>query len=274
MKADDSSTSHSDPQELATVEQLLAHLETLEQQLQQVRDGLTHSHRLATLGTIASIIAHEYNNILTPIISYSQMALAQAEDQDLMRKAVEKSLAGALRAAHISSSLLGFAREADQRHVAALPKVVEEAIACLARDPKRDGIELLLDLPEVKAAISPLHLVQVLVNLLLNAKQAMRRNGGSIFIRGYLQGSLVHLTVSDTGPGIPQEIADRLFEPFVTHRPKDSATGETKGTGLGLSICRDLIRQAGGTIGFESVPGKGTTFHITLPKAEEIFIDP
>ena len=260
------------PEQVESVEQLLAQFSQLEAQLASVREGLTHSHRLATLGTIASIIAHEYNNILTPMISYAQLALAKPQDHALMRKAVEKSLAGAERAAHISASLLGFAREADEQHAASLAKTLEASVACLAREPKRDGIELTIDVPEVQLAISPLSLQQVLVNLLLNARQAMKRGGGKITVTARVQAELVHIDVADTGPGIPAQIRDRLFEPFVTCRHgADDSGGEPKGTGLGLSICRDLIRGAGGDIAVSSTPGHGATFHITLPKADDIF---
>ncbi len=261
------------PDQLAKVEQLLVHLEQLEAQLQQVRDGLTHSHRLATLGTIASIIAHEYNNILTPILSYGQLALGRPqEDPTMLKTAVEKAVSGAARAAHISSSLLGFAREADQEHVADLPSVIRDTFGCLGRDPQKDGIEVVVDVPEVKVAMSPLNLQQVLLNLVLNAKQAMQRSGGSLKILGRVEGTLVHIDVADTGPGIPEQILDRLFEPFVTHRrhqPDDPP--ERKGTGLGLCICRDLVRNAGGKISVDSVPGEGATFHLTVPVADDIF---
>jgi signal transduction histidine kinase len=259
------------PDQLATVEQLLGHFEELESQLRQVREGLTHSHRLATLGTIAGIIAHEYNNILTPIVSYAQLALASPDDHDLMRKAVEKALAGAERAAHISSSLLGFAREADQQHAADLRTVVNEAIACMGREPRKDGIELSLDLPDVRVAISPLNLQQVLLNLLLNARKAMRRRGGRLSITARLTGSLVRIDVADTGPGIPEELLGRLFEPFVTQNADPGDVGQPRGTGLGLCICRDLVRNAGGSISVTSVTGRGATFHITLPRADDLF---
>lgn len=261
------------PDQLATVEQLLSHFEQLEAQLQQVREGLTHSHRLATLGTIAAIIAHEYNNLLTPIVSYAQLSLAKPDDHDLMRKAVEKALSGAERAAKISSSLLGFAREADQRHAAPLRATVDEAVTCLARDPRKDNIELQVDVPDLLVAISPLALEQVLVNLLLNARQALRATGGGrIAITGRVAGDLVKLEVADNGPGIPPEIRARLFEPFVTRRHEpDPQTGDRKGTGLGLCICRDLLRQAGGTISVDSAPGKGARFDLTIPRADDLF---
>jgi signal transduction histidine kinase len=260
------------PDQLVRVEALLEHFEQLEEQFRQVRDGLTHSHRLATLGMIASIIAHEYNNILTPIMSYAQLALARPDDAALMKKAVEKALAGSERAAKISSSLLGFAREADEKHAARLKPVVDEAIACLARDPRKDGIQLTVDVPEVQVAMSPLNLQQVLLNLFLNARQAMRKGGGKLDVTARIEGSLVHIDVKDTGPGIPEVVKERLFEPFVTHRP-NTEPGERKGTGLGLCICRDLIRNAGGAIEVESEPGRGTRFHITLPKADDLFND-
>ncbi|MCC7191432.1 MAG: HAMP domain-containing histidine kinase [Phycisphaeraceae bacterium] len=258
------------PDDLARVEQLLKHFEQLEVQFQQVREGLTHSHRLATLGTIASIIAHEYNNILTPIISYAQLSLAKPDDSLLMKKAVEKALAGAERAAHISASLLGFAREADQKHAARVRQVIDEAIGCLARDPKKDGIALVVDSPDVQVAMSPLNLQQVLLNLFLNAKQAMRRTGGRLTVTACVEANLVRIVVADTGPGIPESIMKRLFEPFVTHRPH-ADPAERKGTGLGLCICRDLVRNAGGSITVTSKPGEGARFELTIPKADDLF---
>ena len=270
------------PDELASVESLLEHFEHLEAQLPHVRDSLQHSHRLATLGTIASIIAHEYNNILTPMISYAQLALAKPDDHELLLKAVEKALAGAERAAHISSSLLGFAREADERHAARLPETIDEAINCLGRDPRKDGIDLVINVPDVQVAISPLNLEQVVVNLVFNARKAMHRTGGTIRITGKATGAMVYLEVSDTGPGIPPAVLDRIFEPFVT-APADGGDADAeddtssrsprarKGTGLGLCICRDLIRSAGGSIHVESRPGEGATFRITLPVAEDLF---
>ena len=260
-----------DPQELAHVEELLAHFEQLEAQFQQVRDGLTHSHRLATLGTIASIVAHEYNNILTPVISYAQLALADPDDPALMRKAVEKALSGAERAARISSSLLGFAREGDEQQVALLPKTIAEAVSCLGRDPAKDGITLKVAVPEVTVAIPPLNLQQVMLNLILNARKAMK-GGGQLRITGRQDGRLVNVDVADTGPGIPEEILDRLFDPFVTQELHPSDDGvDARGTGLGLCICRELIRNAGGRISVTTTPGRGATFHLVLPRADEPF---
>src|SRR5690606_28669461 len=139
-------------EQLAHVEHLLDHLEQLETQFHILRDGLTHSHRLATIGTIASMVAHEYNNILTPIITYAQLALANPDDHDLLIRAVQKALSGAERAAAISSSMLGFAREGDASNTAELRQAIDDAIACLGRDPARDGIQLTVHVPRVTVA--------------------------------------------------------------------------------------------------------------------------
>ncbi len=255
------------PEDLANLESLLSHFETIERQFQAVRAGLTHSHRLATLGTLASIVAHEYNNILTPIISYSEMALQRPDDHALLLKAVEKSLSGAQRAAKISSSLLGFAHTGEDEKSAPLRHTIDEAVACLARDPKKDGIELVIDVPDVQLAIAPLNLQQVLLNLFLNARKAMRRTGGTLSVRARRVSANVHIEVEDTGPGIPVAIRERLFEPFVTQPIDGSPQADQRGTGLGLCICRDLMIAAGGSIDVESPPGKGAKFLLCLPIA-------
>ncbi|MFW6060391.1 MAG: sensor histidine kinase [Phycisphaeraceae bacterium] len=275
--------------DLAEVERLLEQFAELETELQHIRAELTHSHRLATLGTLTSTIAHEYNNILTPVVSYAQLALANPDDPDLMRKAVEKALAGAQRAAQISSSLLGFARDEADAGPAELRAVVDEALACLARPPEKDGIRLHLDVPAVQVNMSALNLQQVLMNLILNARKAMHRTGGELRIHGRVDGDHVKLDVADTGPGIPPAMLHRLFEPFATQPhemaagntdhdaaapsntllPEGAAAGPEKSTGLGLCICRDLLRQARGEIDVTSTPGHGATFHLTIPLVDE-----
>ncbi len=257
--------------DLEQVADLLDHLEQVEAQLEQVRQGLTQSHRLTTLGTLTAVVAHEYNNILTPIISYAQLAQANPEDIELQHKAVARALDAAQRAADISASVLGFASANANESAAHLPTVVDQSLKCLARAPDKDGITLEIDTPDLTLAISPVALQQVLVNLILNARKAMRRRGGVLSIRAQPQGDAVRITVSDTGPGIPPAIRSRLFEPFVTS-PTDAEASEDSaaakpGTGLGLCICRDLLTAARGHITVDSPPGRGAAFQITLPLA-------
>ncbi len=258
-----------DPLKLDHAQEVLGYFEQIEGQFAQVREGLTHLQRLATLGTLSAMVAHEFNNILTPVISYTQMALANPDDRDLSRKALEKALSGAERAAHISTSLMGFSREEDTRSRAHLKQAVNSALSCLARDPGRDGVELRLDLADVEVAMSPINLEQVLLNLILNAQKAMAPKGGVLTIHGWAEADKAHIDLSDTGGGVPSEIADRLFEPFVTHDSTPDAGG-ARGSGLGLSVCRDLIVNAGGEVGFDSEPGEGTTFHLVIPLAKPL----
>ena len=274
--------SRSEPAPAATSDPqaLLDHLASVQAQLDEARSALLHSHRLATLGTLASAIAHEYNNILTPVISYAQLALNRPDDSKLLLKAVERALAGAERAAAISSSILGFARESGDAGQADLRQTVDASLQCLARDPAKDGIEVQIDLPDVRINMSELALQQVLVNLVLNARKAMRRRGGRLTISATSDEHTVRLTVRDTGPGIPAGVMDRLFEPFVTQAADGEAGAAhgdptrhgdpTGGTGLGLCICKQLIENAGGAIDVHSEPGRGARFTLTIPKARDM----
>jgi signal transduction histidine kinase len=261
-----------DSDQLTSIEQLLQHFEQLEQQFESVRESLTRSHRLTTLGTLSSIVAHELNNIFTPIMSYAEMAIQRPDDVQLSRKALEKAFVGCQRAAKISQCILEFSHSSDQTRIANLPQIVEDTLACLARDPAKDGIELILNLPDVQVQMSPLNLQQVILNLILNARKVLRKTGGILEIAGRASGRFVHLEIRDSGPGIPQEIRETLFDAFVTRNadPND-VNNESRGTGLGLCICRDLVHQAGGEIDFQTEAGQGTTFFLTLPILEDVY---
>ncbi len=261
---------HEATERLEEAERLLDDLERLEGEMNRLQSGLTRSHRLATLGTMASIIAHEFNNILTPVISYCQLALKAGEsDTALMTKALQRALSGAEKAAEISSSMLGFARESDTGTQANVARVVEEVFRCQARDPKKDGIRLVQEIPEdLCVGMSPVGLQQVLLNLVLNARKAMRGRGGVLTIRSQMiEADRVSVTVSDTGPGVPPELLPHIFKAFVTQGPDGEADGS--GTGLGLAVCRDLVERADGSIQVES-SSSGATFLIELPWSESI----
>ncbi len=254
---------------LSHTQEVLDRLEQVEGQFGQVKEGLAHLQRLSTLGTLTATVVHEFNNILTPVISYAQLALAKPDDTELGRKAHKKALEGAERASQLCASLLGYVRDDESPTRACLHQVVQSAVSCLGRGLEKDGIRLEFDLPDIEVAMSPSSLEQVLVNLVLNARKAMAEKGGTLTIRAAANQSVVQLDLSDTGRGVPPEVADRLFEPFVTCDP-DSSTPYEKGTGLGLSVCRDLITDAGGQISFESTPGRGTTFHLLIPQAQPL----
>jgi signal transduction histidine kinase len=223
---------------------------------------------------MAAMVAHEFNNLLTPIMSYAQMALqGDPDDTAFMRKALQRSYEGSEKAARICESILGFARTEAGRQTAHVADVVNDVFACLARDPRKDGIDLALDVPaDLRVAIDPVHLTQVLLNLVLNARKALRRQGGGqlTLTARSVDDHTAEIRVADTGPGIPESLLPTLFDPFVRgdHPGDDSAdTPEPEGTGLGLVICRDLVERAGGRIDVDSSPGRGTTFTLTLDLA-------
>lgn len=266
-------------------QEMLARLAELSTRVAELEGELSRSERLATLGTLVGAIAHEFNNILTPVMSYAQLALNDPADRDLTVKALQKAVDGTEKAAHIASSVLGFVRDDESPACADVNAVVNDTLTCLAREPEKDGIEVVTDVPsDCWVAMRPIALQQVLMNLVLNALEALRPHPGRITLRcecsTWNQGPSaptksrqpassgpVRITVSDTGRGIPPEVMSRLFQPFVRSR---RGINERRGTGLGLTICKKLVTEAGGTIEAATAAGQGTTFTITLPRTSAI----
>ncbi|MCK4873899.1 MAG: hypothetical protein KAS72_14355 [Phycisphaerales bacterium] len=243
--------------------QLLGRLVHIEGELGTLDRQVAHANRLASLGTITGIIAHELNNILTPVMSYAQLALANPDDEQLVHKALQRAFEGSERASHIVSAILGFVRDTDQREDADVAHALQEAMRCLARDPHKDGFELVSEIePNCRVAIAPVLLAQILMNLILNAYQAMSRGKGKLVIKAWRDGD-AYITVQDNGCGIDPEHVPGIFEPFVTYRNRPNA-GES-GTGLGLTACQRILEEVGGRISVESTVGEGTVFTIQLP---------
>jgi len=262
-------------------------LDTLQKRIDMLQESLAQQNKLATLGMVTAVIAHEFNNILTPMISYTRFALNDKADDALRNKALTKALSGAERMANISKSLLGFARGDETSHAQVLA-AVRETLACLARDPSKDGISLNIDVPEnLTVGMNSGHLQQVLMNLIVNARSAMlSAKGGSkrlgikaAMVPGRLaadgKSKVAEISIADTGGGIPAAILPRIFEPFFSTKRQGETLEHVEGahaedmprggTGLGLTICQELIRVAGGTIRVNSQEGVGTIFTIELP---------
>jgi len=251
-----------------------AELAAAQHEIRQLKEQLVQTQRLATIGTITAVIAHEFNNLLTPVISYSQFALQSAEsdkpDAELIRKALSKCYVGASKAGRICTSMLGLARGESERGPVAVQALIDETLAVLARDPQKDGIALRVQVqPGLTVVGDPIQLEQVLLNLLINARQAMiGSKGGSITIRAAAseEDGQARLLVIDTGPGIAERNIEKIFEPFFTTKGT-ARRGEERGTGLGLAICRDIIDAHQGKIDVQSELGRGTTFTLLLPRA-------
>jgi PAS domain S-box-containing protein len=220
-----------------------------------------HAERLTALGTLAAGIAHELNNPLGILSSRIELMLLES---DALPAPVREDLGvlhrNAVRATQITQRLLSFARQPGGEHrVLDVNAVVQEALALVRPQIDKDGVHvhtaLEAGLPAIHADPTALH--QVLVNLLINAREAM--TGGEVVVRTRraVEPGWIQLVVTDTGPGMPPEVLARIFDPFYTTKPT--------GTGLGLAITYGIVREHHGRIDVESAPGKGTSFVLTLP---------
>ena len=231
----------------------------------QLRQQLLQAQRLSSVGALASSVAHEFNNILTTIINYAKLGL-RAGDDAARTQAFEKVLKGGQRAAVIVSSMLGYARNnSTQRQVTDLARLVEEVLILTEKDLSKHQIKVETRIhcrPQVPAV--PGQIEQILLNLVINARQAMPRGGRlRIDVRENRPTHMAEVRIADTGCGIPADQLRLIFEPFYTTKePDEQGHG---GTGLGLSVCRQIIEQHHGRIRVESVVGKGSTFTVKLP---------
>jgi len=253
-----------------------------EQEREAMRGELMQSRKMESIGRLAGGVAHDFNNLLTAIIGYGGFLMKGLAEGDAKREDVKEILTAAERAAGLTQQLLAFSRkQVLKTEVADLNSVVW-GIEKLLRRLMGEEIKL-----ETKYAKAPClvqvdigQIEQVLVNLAVNAKDAMPK-GGTLTLETALvdqggdfslkhadfpPGRLVCLTIKDTGCGMADKIKEHIFEPFFT-------TKETgKGTGLGLSTVFGIVKQSGGEIEVESAPDSGTTFQIYIPYYEEAVV--
>ncbi|MHC4909945.1 MAG: sensor histidine kinase [Planctomycetota bacterium] len=239
---------------------------------QAIDRHLSHSQRLVMLGTRSAGVAHELNNILTPVLSYAHLAAMHPDDEALREKAFAKIITGVETACELASAVLDFAMDRDESPVADVGGTLAKALAASGRDLIKDGIRFESHVPDgVHVCMKPLSLQQVLLNLILNARDAILaagRAGGTIAVAAETRDASVHLVVSDTGPGIEPDVMRTLFEPFVTSHPETAGSSAVSGgCGLGLAVTRFLVERAGGVIDVSSELGHGASFTIVLPRA-------
>ena len=236
---------------------------------------LRHAQKMEAVGRLAGGVAHDFNNLLTVIQATVTLLLDDAPPESTLQKDLGDIDFAASRAAQLTRQLLAFSRQQLVKPVAIhINDVVDRLEGLLRRTmPEFTQLQVLLT-PQVPIIrVDPLELEQVIVNLAVNARDAMP-TGGVITIRtaaadgddhpelGLDAGRYVVLTVSDTGHGIPQSQLERIFEPFFTTKPRGH------GTGLGLATCYGIVRQAGGAIQCHSEVDRGTTFEVFLPAIE------
>lgn len=238
--------------------------------LKDAQDQLVRSERMASVGRLAAGIAHEIGNPLAALMGMQDLLLDGQLAPDEQRDFLERMRRETQRIHSVVRDLLDFARPEEARPVdAAAPAVADvravvDDVVGLARPQKAfRAVRIDADVdPSLRVALSAPRLTQVLLNIVLNAGAAMAaagQAGGRVSIRAYREGARVRVEVEDDGPGVAEEIRDRLFEPFVTTKQ----VGE--GTGLGLAVCRGLVESAGGELGVDASYRAGARFYVVLP---------
>jgi PAS domain S-box-containing protein len=238
----------------------IVHDVTLERELEE---QLRHAHKMEAIGTLATGVAHDFNNVLQSIIGLGWMALKKDARPSEVREHVEAVVRTARRGGAVASRLTSFARRG--KTVGCFQEVdamVQEVAGLLTHLLTEDvNVELLLDAAGAVVKTDAAQLEQILMNLAANARDAMP-HGGKLVIRTSVEGDRVRLEVSDTGCGMDAATRARIFEPFFTTKTAG------RGTGLGLASVQAVVQQHGGSVRVESEPGKGTTVVLDLPMAD------
>jgi signal transduction histidine kinase len=248
-------------------------------QRKQLEEELRQSQKMEAIGRLAGAVAHDFNNMLTAILGYSQLLLLRLEPNSPWRKEVTEIEKAGRSAAALTSQLLAFGRKQGFRPQRVNLNTVVSTIENMLSRLIGDDVELKVTLDPALEAIKadPNQLEQVLMNLAVNSRDAMPQGGvlrietSNTYIdahyalhhRNVLPGPYVLLTVSDTGIGMDHETQLRIFEPFFTTKE------EGKGTGLGLATVYGIVKQCEGLIEVQSQPGAGATFRIYFPRIHE-----
>jgi two-component system NtrC family sensor kinase len=249
---------------------MLAHsFNEMTQKLSEAQRQVYQTQKLAAVGQLAAGVAHEINNPLTGVLSYSSFLLKRAEDKPEFKEDLEVIVRETKRCRGIVKGLLDFSRQsAPEKHKSEVNEIVDRAVRIVQTQLEDRRVSLALDispeLPKIQADANQIQ--QVVVNLLLNANDAVEPGGGITLTTGFASdgstpqgtGKEVEIRIQDTGCGIPAANLQKIFDPFFS-------TKGPKGTGLGLAVAWGIIEKHGGRIEVESEVGKGTTFRILLP---------
>jgi len=234
-------------------------------ELKRSQQELIQSSKLAAVGTLAAGVAHEFNNLLAAISGHAQLTLL-SDDMKEIKQSSKVVVDSVEKAKRITANLLTFASKQETRmKTADVVEAVQSPLLLMEKELEKSNIELVRKFSKVRPTrCDPGQISQVCLNLLTNARDAMLPGGGILTVEVKEEGNDVLIAFSDTGCGIPDELMDELFEPFVTTKGPLGG-GETTGTGLGLSVSYGIVKNHGGTIEVETQVGKGSTFTVRLP---------
>ncbi len=233
-----------------------------ERSLKSAQLALVQSEKMAAVGTLSAGLAHEVKNPLSAVLGYAQLAKRKLSQPDVIKKHLDIIENETRRCNEIIGNLMQFSRQEKGEFTdVTINEVVEKSVGVvdhqLGLNNVRVNMKLAPDIPEIIGNSNQLQ--QVLMNLAINAQQAMEPDGGTVDIATYFDDDNVYISVSDTGPGISEEVAEKIFEPFFTTK----TAGE--GTGLGLSVTYGIIRDHKGDIRVEKADSGGARFVIALP---------
>ncbi len=239
------------------------------EEIQSLREQLLQAQKMSTVGALASSITHEFNNILTTVINYAKMGLRH-KTNETREKAFNKILMAGQRASKITTGMLSYARNGeDRREVMDLTELVQDVLVLVEKDLQIHRVRL--ETHVEGRAIAEVHasqIQQVLLNMIINARQAMDGGGRlDIGIRGNTESCCAEISIRDSGHGIPGDQLRKIFDQFYTTKTADE--GGQGGTGLGLALARDVIESHNGRLRVDSAVGKGTTFTLKFPLAQE-----
>lgn len=239
--------------------------EQLHRENREAAQAMAHRQRLETIGTLTASIAHEFNNLLTPIMGYSMMALEKlpAGEEELYDDLLEiyqtsqkaKDIISRLSDLSRKNSPATFRLVSPDEVIRQAMKVVQPMV------PKDVELQMSLNCWDQRMMANEIQIQQLLLNLVVNSLQAMEGKKGVVAVETSFDEEHICIRVRDHGCGIPQEIRSKVFQPFFTTK----LPGE--GTGLGLAIAAQVVEDHGGTMTFSSQVGKGTEFWITLPRS-------
>ncbi|GAB4112690.1 MAG: ATP-binding protein [Roseiflexaceae bacterium] len=226
---------------------------------------LVQSSKLAAVGTFAAGIAHEFNNLLGSMLGYAELGYG-ANDLAEKNRSLDVVIQACRRGRGITRGLLTFARRQEHaRSLSDLTDAVNETLTLVEIDLRKSKINVVRQFEPLPLTMCDLgQLSQVVLNLITNARDAMKPGGGTLTITLRDRQNQIELSVSDTGCGIPPEMVDKIFEPFVTTKGALGGS-QTPGTGLGLSVSYGIIKEHGGTISVTSEVGRGTTMTVLIP---------